>query len=38
VLRWVKAGARTVDAYWRGFYDEWRGTGPVLWQRRLTKN
>jgi hypothetical protein len=22
VLRWVKRGAGTVDAYWGGFYDE----------------
>jgi hypothetical protein len=26
----VKCGARTVDAYWRGFYDELRGTGPAF--------
>jgi hypothetical protein len=28
VLIWVNGAARTVDAYWRGFYDELRGTGP----------
>ena len=25
---WMRCGGRTVDAYWRGFYDELRGTGP----------